>query len=86
MGFKTVTIAFSANAMVTVLNPVYRGGGIFFSKPGLKLDERSIENGLEGQECLVMNFCWGGCHRPNRINSRVPRNGISGELECDMKL
>ena len=33
----------------------YRGGNFFFFffESGLKLDEKSIENGLEGQKCSV---------------------------------
>ena len=48
-----------------------RGGNFFFSffllffEPGLKLDEKSIENGLEGQKFLVVCLFWGGCHHPN---------------------
>ena len=37
----------------------------FFWKPGVKLDEKSIENGLEGQKFLVVCLFWGGCHHPN---------------------
>ena len=37
----------------------------FFSEPGVKLDEKSIENGLEGQKFLVVCLLWGGCHHPN---------------------
>ena len=34
---------------------IYRGGNFFFFffESGLKLDEKSIENGLEGQKCSV---------------------------------
>ena len=39
----------------------------FFFKPGVKLDEKSTENGLEGQKFLVMCLFWGGCHHPNII-------------------
>ena len=42
----------------------------FFFESGLKLDEKSIENGLEGQKFLVVCLFWGGCHHPN------------GEAEC----
>ena len=38
----------------------------FFFVSGLKLDEKSIENGLEGQKFLVVCLFWGGCHHPNR--------------------
>ena len=31
----------------------------FFFEPGLKLDEKSIENGLEGQKCSVGGLFWG---------------------------
>ena len=31
----------------------------FFFKSGLKLDEKSIENGLEGQKCSVGGLFWG---------------------------
>ena len=37
----------------------------FFFESGLKLDEKSIENGLEGQKFLVVCLFWGGCHHPN---------------------
>ena len=37
----------------------------FFFVSGLKLDEKSIENGLEGQKFLVVCLFWGGCHHPN---------------------
>ena len=37
----------------------------FFFVSGLKLDEKSIENGLEGQKFLVACLFWGGCHHPN---------------------
>ena len=41
----------------------YRGGNFFFffffSESGLKLDEKSIENGLEGQKCSVGGLFWG---------------------------
>ena len=36
----------------------------FFFEPGLKLDEKSIENGLEGQKFLVVCLFWGGCQHP----------------------
>ena len=39
----------------------------FFFVSGLKLDEKSIENGLEGQKFLVVCLFWGGCHHPNNI-------------------
>ena len=47
---------------------IYRGGNFFFFfffGSGLKLDEKSIENGLEGQKFLVVCLFWGGCHHPN---------------------
>ena len=31
----------------------------------VKLDKKSIENGLEGQKFLVVCLFWGGCHHPN---------------------
>ena len=40
-----------------------RGGNFF--KSLVKLDEKLIENGLEGQKCLVVCIFWGGCHCPN---------------------
>ena len=43
----------------------------FFSVSGLKLDEKSIENGLEGQKFFVVCLFWGGCHHPNSINSYI---------------
>ena len=51
---------------------IYRGGNFFFFfffffffESGLKLDEKSIEHGLEGQKFLVVCLFWGGCHHPN---------------------
>ena len=41
---------------------IYRGGNFFLL---VKLDEKLIENGLEGQKFLVVCIFWGGCHRPN---------------------
>ena len=39
---------------------IYRSGNFFFFfEPGLKLDEKSIENGLEGQKCSVGCLFWG---------------------------
>ena len=29
------------------------------------MDEKSIENGHEGQKFLVVCLFWGGCHHPN---------------------
>ena len=37
----------------------------FFFEPRVKLDEKSIENGLEGQKFLVVCLFWGGCLHPN---------------------
>ena len=42
----------------------------FFFVSGLKLDEKSIENGLEGQKFLVVCLFWGGCHHPNILLNR----------------
>ena len=48
---------------------IYRGGNFFFFffffGSGVKLDEESIENGLEVQKFLVVCLFWGGCHHPN---------------------
>ena len=55
----------------------------FFLVPGLKLDEKSIENGLEGQKFLVVCLFWGGCHHPNSIPSYSMtnlRDFISGTI------
>ena len=38
----------------------------FFFVSGLKLDEKSIKNGLEGQKFLVVCLFWGGCHHSNK--------------------
>ena len=43
----------------------------FFFVSGLKLDEKSIENGLEGQKFLVVCLFWGGCHHPNQCLQRL---------------
>ena len=45
----------------------------FFLVSGLKLDEKSIENGLEGQKFLVVCLFWGGCHHPNIVASKIVR-------------
>ena len=37
----------------------YIGVATFFFESGLKLDEKSIENGLEGQKCSVGGLFWG---------------------------
>ena len=54
---------------------IYRGGNFFifffFFESGLKLDEKSIENGLEGQKFLVVCLFWGGCHHPNNSGKEV---------------
>ena len=47
---------------------VYRGGNFFFFfliKSGLKLDEKSIENGLEGQKCSGGCLFWGWSPPPS---------------------
>ena len=56
----------------------------FFFVSGLKLDGKSIENGLEGQKFLVVCLFWGGCHHPNQylfavqfFNSYVYRGRIN---------
>ena len=43
----------------------YIGVATFFFESVLKLDEKSIKNGLEGQKFLVVCLFWGGCHHPN---------------------
>ena len=45
--------------------PHFNFGNFFFFKPGVKLDEQSIENGLEVQKFLVECLFWGGCHHPS---------------------
>ena len=35
-----------------------------FFQSGVKLDEKLIENGLEGHKFLVVCLFWGGCHHP----------------------
>ena len=46
----------------------------FFFEPGVKLDEKSIENGLEGQKFLVVCLFWGGCHHPNYAAASQPQH------------
>ena len=57
----------------------------FFFGPGLKLDEKSIENGLEGQKFLVVCLFWGGCHHPNvqliKISGYPISNHESGKVK-----
>ena len=43
----------------------------FFFASGLKLDENSIENGLEGQKFLVVCLFWGGSHHPNGLSIKT---------------
>ena len=43
----------------------------FFFEPGVKLNEKSIENGLEGQKFLVVCLFWGGCHHPNLYSRKI---------------
>ena len=52
---------------------IYKGGNFFsfFVKPGVKLDEKSIENRLEVQKILVVCLFWGGCHHPNKAAINV---------------
>ena len=38
---------------------------LFFLESGLKLDEKSIENGLEGQKCSARCLFWGWLPPPN---------------------
>ena len=63
----------------TTLQLVNIGIGVatffFFLKPGVKLDEKSIENGLEGQKFLVVCLIWGGCHHPNIHLYNVVQSG-----------
>ena len=66
----------------------------FFFEPGVKLDEKSIENGLEGQKFLVVCLFWGGCHHPNigvatffffffepglKLDEKSIENGLEGQ-------
>ena len=59
----------------------------FFVVSGLKLDEKSIENGLEGQKFLVVCLFWGGCHHPNRIKLNliyfIAKYFFTADLEHD---
>ena len=48
----------------------------FFFVSGLKLDEKSIENGLEGQKFLVVCLFWGGCHHPNGPTLHLPASWL----------
>ena len=61
---------------------IYRGGNFFFFfffyGSGVKLDEESIENGLEIQKFLVVCLFWGGCHHPNRnvFNGKLSQGSL----------
>ena len=46
---------------------IHKSGNFFFLffESRVKLDEKSIENGLEVQKFLVVRLFWGGCHHPN---------------------
>ena len=62
---------------------IYRGGNFFFFfffESGLKLDEKSIENGLEGQKFLVVCLFWGGCHHPNDLDLKTSEISIKSCL------
>ena len=43
-------------------------GGSYTTLQLVKLDEKSIENGLEGQKFLVVFLFWGDCHHPNKMD------------------
>ena len=45
-----------------------RVGGSYTTLQLVKLDETSIENGLEGQKFLVVCLFWGDCHHPNKMD------------------
>ena len=53
----------------------------FFFVSGLKLDKKSIENGLEGQKFLVVCLFWGGCHHPNWCKLRLSMKKYL-QLQC----
>ena len=56
----------------------YIGVATYFVEPGVKLDEKSIENGLEVQKFLVVCLFWGGCHHPNKAVDECAR--VSGDV------
>ena len=59
----------------------------FFFEPGLKLDEKSIENGLEGQKFLVVCLFWDGCHHPNGSHELILVQGDTfSKKSCDRLL
>ena len=66
---------------------IYRGGNFFFFffffffGSGVKLDEESIENGLEIQKFLVVCLFWGGCHHPNPCSTRRIRTQFENNLK-----
>ena len=45
------------------------------------MDEKSIENGLEGQKFLVVCLFWGGCHHPNRGGNFFFGSGVKLDEE-----
>ena len=49
---------FRAGSVVYHNWSIYGGGNFFFVEPGVKLDEKSIENGLEGEKFLVVCLFW----------------------------
>ena len=51
---------------------------------GLKLDEKSIENGLEGQKFLVVCLFWGGCHHPN-LDLTLPARTVN-KSPCHVRI
>ena len=65
---------------------IYRGGNFFFFfclESGLKLDEKSIENGLEGQKFLVVCLFWGVCHHPNTLIIIFDQENITDKpIQC----
>ena len=70
---------------------IYRGGNFFFFffffESGLKLDEKSIEHGLEGQKFLVVCLFWGGCHHPNKETSCLTcqKGGNRDEIDNNLQ-
>ena len=56
---RNVRLGVFSGVVATTLIGVATFFFFFFFESGLKLDEKSIENGLEGQKCSVGGLFWG---------------------------
>ena len=62
---KSVGSGVGSGVVYHISTGQYIGVATLFLETGVKLDEESIENGLEVQKFLVVCLFWDGCHHPN---------------------